>query len=58
MADNIRGGSEYKTLFDPKAYLNDYFVDTSDFWPCIRAIMECVEKIYSHGKVHSAFSIL
>lgn len=51
MADVLRGGRDYQTVFNPEAYLKEYHKETSENWPFIVSYMESLRKIYSLGEV-------
>ena len=51
MADVLRGGSDYQTVFDPDAYLKGYHIETSENWPFIISYMESFQKIYCQGNL-------
>ena len=56
MMDQLRGGRDYQTLFDPDPYLKGYRAETSDSWPFVLSYMESLQKIYSQGKLlHKPF---
>ena len=52
MADVLRGGKDYQTVFDPGAYLREYLVETSDNWPFILSYLESLHKVDCEGKTH------
>ena len=56
MMDQLRGGRDYQTLFDPDPYIKEYRAETSDNCPFVLSYMESLQKIYSQGKLlHKPF---
>ena len=51
MADALRGGKDYQTVFDPDAYLKGYHIETSENWPFILSYMTSLQRIYYQGKI-------
>ena len=59
MVDIIRKGEDYRTVFDPNAYLREYHSEAQQqSWPVTKANLEALHHIYCEGRPKYSFLVL